>query len=66
MPITSKNALKLLEKNGWYIHTIAGSHMKLKNPGISTPIILPLHNTDLTIGVQRQIEKICGFKLDRR
>lgn len=66
MPITSKKALKLLEKNGWYIHTINGSHIKLKNDNIKQPIILPVHNTDLTIGVQRQIEKICGFTLDRR
>lgn len=66
MPISSKKALKLLEKDGWYIHTTNGSHIKLKKDGNNLPIILPLHNTDLTIGVQRQIEKICGFKLDRR
>ena len=66
MPITSKEALRILQNNGWEIHTTNGSHFKLQKQGSSVKVILPMHNKDLKPGIIHQIEKLTNLKLTKR
>lgn len=55
-----KVLVKLLKENGWYIERINGSHHIMKK-GDKTEII-PVHNTDIPIGLLNAIMKRTGLK----
>ncbi|GAB1476353.1 hypothetical protein MASR2M70_11870 [Bacillota bacterium] len=55
-----KDLVKLLRENGWQVHRIQGSHHVMKK-GDRTEII-PVHNTDLPIGLLSAILKRTGLK----
>lgn len=54
-----KELVKLLEKNGWTVERIKGSHHIMKK-GNRTEII-PCHNTDLHPGILHAIKKRTGL-----
>lgn len=58
----SKDLLKLLQAEGWYIERIAGSHHILKHDKKSGMPIIPLHNKDLKPGTLNNILKQAGLK----
>lgn len=45
--VKPKELIKALERNGFYIHHITGSHYFLKKYDIKYPICIPFHNKDL-------------------
>ena len=49
-----------LQRLGWYIERISGSHYILKN-GIKTEVI-PVHSKDLPAGLLNAIRKRTGLK----
>ena len=53
-----KELVKLLQKNGWKIERIHGSHCVMKK-GRQTEIV-PVHNTDLAPGILHAIRKRTG------
>lgn len=55
-----KDLVKLLEKDGWKIDRVTGSHHVMKK-GSRTEII-PVHNTDLPSGLKNAILKRTGLK----
>lgn len=55
-----KELVKLLEKEGWEVDRINGSHHIMKK-GSQTEII-PCHNTDLRPGILHAIKKRTGLK----
>ncbi len=55
-----KDLLKLLQKNGWKIERIHGSHHILIK-GDKTEIV-PVHGRDVPIGLLNAILKRTGFK----
>lgn len=55
-----KDLVKLLQQNGWYIERINGSHHVMKK-GTQTEIV-PVHNTDIPIGLLNKILKRTGLK----
>lgn len=57
MPMTAKEMLKLLQKNGFEIISQNGSHIKLKNPDTGIIIILPYHSKELKKGMEQAILK---------
>ena len=55
-----KEMLRLLEKNGWSVVRIKGSHHILKKG--EKIITVPVHNTDLPVGLANAILKQAGLK----
>ncbi len=62
MPMSSKEMLKLLRKNGFEEVSQNGSHMKLKNPETGRTVIVPYHSKDLKKGMEQAILKQAGLK----
>lgn len=62
MPLTGKDMVKLLKKNGWTLDRIEGSHHYMVKKGFS-PIPVPVHsNKDLKKGLEQFILKRAGLK----
>ncbi|MDF1654778.1 MAG: type II toxin-antitoxin system HicA family toxin [Coxiellaceae bacterium] len=55
--------MKRLQKNGWLLAGVKGSHHKMKKVG-KPPIVVPVHaSKDLKPGTLHNIEKVTGIKL---
>lgn len=61
MPMTSKEMLKHLKKNGFKTISQNGSHIKLRNDQTSKQVIVPYHCTDLKKGLEQAILKQAGL-----
>lgn len=60
--MNAKQVIKKLEKCGWRLRRIRGSHHIFTKDSVSVPV--PLHGSkDLGIGVIKSIEKQTGVKL---
>lgn len=57
---TSKELIRLLNKNGWYKVKQEGSHLKLRKNGFDD-IIIPVHNKDLPKGLLIKLLKQSGM-----
>ncbi len=62
MPITAKEMIKLLKKNGFVIMNQNGSHIKMKNSDTGKTVIVPYHAKDLKKGLEQEILKQAGLK----
>jgi predicted RNA binding protein YcfA (HicA-like mRNA interferase family) len=59
--MNSKELLKELMKDGWYIDRVVGSHHILKHPTKSGHISLPHPKKDLGVGIVKAIKKTAGI-----
>ena len=59
--MNSKDLLKLLEQDGWYIDRIVGSHHILKHPEKPGHISLPHPKKDLGKGIVQKLKKAAGI-----
>ncbi len=59
---TSKDVKKILEKNGWVLSRVKGSHHVFKHPTKGTTI-LPHPKSKLGTGLIKAMEKKTGLKL---
>ena len=55
MPMTPKEMIKFLKKNGFEIVGQNGSHVKLKNPKTEKIVIVPYHASELKKGLEQAI-----------
>lgn len=62
MPMTPKEMIKLLKKNGFEIISQNGSHVKMRNPLTDTQTIVPYHSKTLKKGLEQEILKQAGLK----
>ncbi|MDD3185254.1 MAG: type II toxin-antitoxin system HicA family toxin [Anaerostipes sp.] len=62
MPMTPREMIKLLKKNGFVEVSKRGSHVKLKNEETNKQTIVPYHNKALKKGLEQQILKQAGLK----
>ena len=63
MPMTGKEMIKLLEKNGWQVVRIRGSHHMLRKVGEQEKITVPVHgNATLKPGTEHSILKAAKLK----
>lgn len=62
MPMTSKEIIKLLEKNGFISIGQNGSHIKMRNPDTKRTVIVPYHSKTLKKGTENTILKQAGLK----
>lgn len=61
MPMTSKEMLKHLKKNGFKRISQNGSHIKLRNDQTGKQVIIPYHCTELKKGLEQAILKQAGL-----
>ena len=59
MPMTAKEALRKLLREGWVEVRQTGSHKQLMKNGVR--VTVPVHNGDLTPGVEKDIRKKAGW-----
>ena len=64
MPMTSKQMIKKLKKNGFELVSQNGSHVKMYNPNSDITLVIPFHNRDLKKGLEQAILKQAGIKED--
>nr|DAW55804.1 MAG TPA: hypothetical protein [Caudoviricetes sp.] len=62
MPMTPKEIVKLLEKNGFEYVGSNGSHRKYRNPKTGKTTIVPFHAKDLKPGTEKNILRMAGLK----
>ena len=64
MPLTAKEVLKLLHKDGWaeIPNRTKGSHIQLKHPTKPGRVTIPMHTGDLPPGTLNSILKQAGLK----
>jgi predicted RNA binding protein YcfA (HicA-like mRNA interferase family) len=62
MPMTPKQMISHLKKNGFEIVSQNGSHMKFYNPTTNRTVIVPYHTKDLKKGLEQEILKQAGLK----
>ncbi len=62
MPMTSKEMITFLKKNGFEIISQNGSHVKMRNPNTGKTVIVPYHSKDLKKGMEQAILKQAGLK----
>ena len=61
--ISGKHVCKILEKKGWQLKTIRGSHHVYMKTGRKERISVPVHgNKDLKVGLLRAIMKIAEIE----
>lgn len=62
MPITPKQMIKLLEKNGFVLIRSNGSHHIYENKETNKKTVVPLHCKELKKGTEQKILKDAGLK----
>ena len=60
MPTSGKDMVKEMQKSGWVIDRIEGSHYIMEKGGLT--VTVPVHgNKDLKMGTETRIRKITGL-----
>lgn len=62
MPLTPKQMIKLLKKNGFKIVNQNGSHVKLSNEKTHRQVIVPYHTKEMKKGLEQAILKEAGLR----
>ena len=62
MPMTSKEMIAHLKKNGFVSVSQNGSHIKMCNQASGHTVIVPYHCKDLKKGMEQAILKQAGLK----
>ena len=62
MPITPKELVSILKKNGFEEVSQNGSHLKMRNRNTGKVTIVPMHNKSLSKGIENAILKQAGIK----
>ena len=62
MPMTPREMIKLLKKNGFIEVSSIGSHRKLYNPDTNKTVIVPYHSKAMKKGLEQGILKEAGLK----
>ena len=57
-----KDLIKALEKDGWQVVRVDGSHHIMKHSNKPGMLVIPLHNKDLKPGTLNNIIKQAGLK----
>ena len=64
-PLSGKEFAKLVERRGWTLLRIQGSHHIYGKPGSQVRLSVPIHrNQILKLGLQRHLMKMAGIADD--
>jgi predicted RNA binding protein YcfA (HicA-like mRNA interferase family) len=61
-PLTPKELIKILEKQGFVLQRTTGSHMIFKNTSVGTRAIVPFHLKEIPKGTLMSIIRESGLK----
>ena len=60
--VSGKDLCRLLERHGWELRRISGSHHIFTKSGSVARITVPVHgNSSLKLGLQRHLMKLAGI-----
>jgi predicted RNA binding protein YcfA (HicA-like mRNA interferase family) len=59
---TSKELIKMLEQDKWYLVATEGSHAQYKHPTKQGKVTIPRHSKDIKKGTANSILKQAGLK----
>ncbi|TNH00176.1 addiction module toxin, HicA family [Testudinibacter sp. TR-2022] len=59
--MNSKSIIKLIEKDGWYLVAVKGSHHQFKHPARKGRVTVPHPKKDLDIKTTKSILKQAGL-----
>lgn len=62
MPMTPKEMIRYLKKNGFKEVSQNGSHVKMSNPATKKTVIVPYHSKAMKKGLEQGILKQAGLK----
>jgi predicted RNA binding protein YcfA (HicA-like mRNA interferase family) len=63
--ISGKQLARVLERHGWSLMRVQGSHHIYGKPGKVVRLSIPIHgNTPLKIGLQKHLLKMAGLSED--
>jgi predicted RNA binding protein YcfA (HicA-like mRNA interferase family) len=64
-PISGKQFAKLLEREGWQLLRINGSHHIYGKAGVDARLSIPIHgNESLKLGLAKHLAKLAGIALE--
>jgi predicted RNA binding protein YcfA (HicA-like mRNA interferase family) len=59
----AREIIRMIEKDGWYFHSLKGSHAQYKHPMKQGRVTVPIHGSkDLSKSVVQSILKQAGLK----
>lgn len=61
--MNTRDIIKALTDDGWFIVAQVGSHVQLKHPTKKGRVTVPHPKRDITIGTLKSIERQSGVKL---
>lgn len=61
--MNSREVIKALEADGWYLARVKGSHHHFKHPEKKGTVTVPHPERDFPIGTIKSIERQSGVKL---
>ena len=64
MPLTAKQMIKLLQRNGFKKVSQNGSHIKMRNMDTEIQVIVPYHSKELKKGLEEAILKKLKMTLE--
>ncbi|NCD26276.1 MAG: addiction module toxin, HicA family [Deltaproteobacteria bacterium] len=59
----SRDVIRRLKKEGWFVVNTEGSHVQLKHPEKSGRVTVPHPKSDLPVGTLKSIERQAGISL---
>ncbi|MFD1548991.1 type II toxin-antitoxin system HicA family toxin [Levilactobacillus fuyuanensis] len=62
MPIDSREIIKILQKDGWYLARVTGDHRHFKHPVKPGIVTVPHPRKDIPKGTLNSILKQAGLK----
>jgi len=63
--VSGKQVIVALEKQGWYVKRIRGSHHVLRHPNIPDAVPVPVHgNREIKRGTLASILRVAGMSRD--
>ncbi len=63
--VSGKQVIKALERRGWYVKRIKGSHHALRHPTVPDTVVVPVHgNRPLAKGTLGNILRTAGMSRD--
>jgi predicted RNA binding protein YcfA (HicA-like mRNA interferase family) len=60
--MTSKDVIKRLEREGWYLARVKGSHHQFKHPNKPGRVTVKHPDSDIPVGTLRSIERQAGWR----
>ncbi len=63
--VSGKQVIKALERRGWYVKRIKGSHHALRHPSVWDTLVVPVHgNRPIPKGTLGNILRTAGLSRD--